>query len=204
MQQDDANKVSEILYQGTEYITMQQLEDFALGFQQQAVKLFLLGKADSRLFSFYQKSHNLGADTNNKYADDSESDSSNSDANSDASRDDGSTLAIISKPTSIQFPKFASQISTMSCGQAHVLALTVHGQLFSWGVGSYGALGFGSIEDVKEPTILDITQGGIRLDIVKISCGKMHSMCLSSKKKIFSWGTGLNGRLGLGSNEDVL
>ena len=33
MQQDDANKVSEILYQGTEYITMQQLEDFALGFQ---------------------------------------------------------------------------------------------------------------------------------------------------------------------------
>ena len=71
-------------------------------------------------------------------------------------------------------------------------------------MGSYGALGFGSIEDVKEPTILDITQGGIRLDIVKISCGKMHSMCLSSKKKIFSWGTGLNGRLGLGTNEDVL
>ena len=127
LQQDDANKVSEVLYQGTEYITMQQLEDFALGFQQQAVKLFLLGKADSRLFSFYQKSHNLGADTNNKYADDSESDSSISDANSDARSDNGSSLAIISKPTSIQFPKFASQISSMSCGQAHILALTVHG-----------------------------------------------------------------------------
>ena len=29
-------------------------------------------------------------------------------------------------------------------------------------------------------------------------------MCLSSKKKIFTWGTGLNGRLGHGHNEDVL
>ena len=29
-------------------------------------------------------------------------------------------------------------------------------------------------------------------------------MCLSSKKKIFTWGTGLNGRLGHGHSEDVL
>ena len=76
--------------------------------------------------------------------------------------------------------------------------------MYSWGVGSYGALGFGSIEDVRQPTILDIMQGGMRLNIVKIVCGKMHSMCLSSKKKIFTWGTGLNGRLGHGHDEDVL
>ena len=66
MPQDEAILVSEILYQGTSFISMQQLEDFALGFQQQAVKLFLLGKTDSRLFSFYQKSKILGADTKKK------------------------------------------------------------------------------------------------------------------------------------------
>ena len=75
--------------------------------------------------------------------------------------------------------------------------------MYSWGVGSYGALGFGSIEDVRAPKILDIHQG-VRLEIVKIVCGKMHSMCLSSKKKIFTWGTGMNGRLGHDHTEDVL
>ena len=33
MPQDEAILVSEILYQGTTWISMQQLEDFALGFQ---------------------------------------------------------------------------------------------------------------------------------------------------------------------------
>ena len=92
----------------------------------------------------------------------------------------------------------------MTCGQAHILALTNHEQIYSWGNGSYCALGFGSVEDVTQPRILDIKQGGLRLNIVKIVCGKLHSMCLSSKKKIFTWGTGLNGRLGHGHNEDVL
>ena len=84
------------------------MEDFALGFQQQAVKLFLLGKTDQKLFSFFQKSKNLGFGKNNRL-DSSDSDSDNSD--SDNESEEEQEMAIISQPTAIQFPKFSPLIT---------------------------------------------------------------------------------------------
>ena len=37
-----------------------------------------------------------------------------------------------------------------------------------------------------------------------IACGKQHSLCITQKKKIYSWGTGSGGRLGHGNDDDVL
>ena len=34
--------------------------------------------------------------------------------------------------------------------------------------------------------------------IIKISCGEAHSLALSSKGEVYSWGFGSNGQLGLG------
>jgi alpha-tubulin suppressor-like RCC1 family protein len=74
--------------------------------------------------------------------------------------------------------------------------------MFSWGAGYYGALGFGSREDVQFPRELKIRN--IDIKIVKIVCGRLHSMCISKREWVFSWGTGLHGRLGHGSTDDVL
>ena len=87
----------------------------------------------------------------------------------------------------------------ISCGQAHVLALTVHSQVFSWGAGDYAALGFGNREDQLSPRLLQLNATA-----TKVSCGRMHSLCITNKQRIFSWGTGLYGRLGHGDTEDVL
>ena len=74
--------------------------------------------------------------------------------------------------------------------------------MFSWGAGYYGALGFGSKKDVLEPTELKIGQNFVEIE--KVVCGRLHSICITKRKRIFSWGTGLNGRLGHGNTEEVL
>lgn len=76
--------------------------------------------------------------------------------------------------------------------------------MYSWGNGEYGALGFGSIQSVTQPTPLNLKQNGVKLQIAKVECGSLHSMCVTQKKQLFTWGCGKQGRLGLGNEEDVL
>ena len=59
----------------------------------------------------------------------------------------------------IKFPKYTRPIVTMACGSGHILAVTENHELFSWGCGSYGALGFGTREDIWEPRQLIINKG---------------------------------------------
>lgn len=59
-------------------------------------------------------------------------------------------------PTVIQFERFALPIEQVACGQAHILAVNSNGQLYSWGQGHYGALGFGDTWDKRSPTELQI------------------------------------------------
>ena len=40
--------------------------------------------------------------------------------------------------------------------------------------------------------------------IVFVSAGKYHSMIITQKRKVFVWGEGMHGKLGLDNDEDVL
>ena len=84
-------------------------------------------------------------------------------------------------PTAIEFPRRATPIFKISCGSAHMLAVSEDHQMYSWGSGSYGALGFGGRVDINQPTLLKIEGEGGYLDhqVVDIACGKYHSMCLT-------------------------
>ena len=48
---------------------------------------------------------------------------------------------------------------SVAVGSAHALALTIDQELYSWGCGSYGALGFGAKEDVETPINFIIEDG---------------------------------------------
>jgi len=63
-------------------------------------------------------------------------------------------IIVITEPISIRFPRWTKPIQKLSCGSAHVLALSVDGSLYSWGSGAYGSLGFGSREDIIFPAKL--------------------------------------------------
>ena len=78
---------------------------------------------------------------------------------------------------------------SVAAGSSHVLALTVDNEMFSWGSGHYGALGFDSYEDQNTPRKLEIRDyENVLYRITQVSCGKFHSICLTKRKALFTWG----------------
>ncbi len=81
----------------------------------------------------------------------------------------------------------------------HALVLTLDYEMYSWGEGSKGTLGFGNRENVLYPEKLEILDyNGWVYKILQITCGNFHSMCLTDRSTVFSWGDSSFGRLGLG------
>ncbi|CAH1782485.1 unnamed protein product [Owenia fusiformis] len=82
------------------------------------------------------------------------------------------------------------------CGAYHSLALTDDGSVYSWGWGIYGQLGHGNAEDAHRPLVVKALQ---HLDITTLAAGYSHSLALTAKGEIWSFGCGMFGQLGLGS-----
>ncbi|KAG0503383.1 hypothetical protein HPP92_003455 [Vanilla planifolia] len=69
--------------------------------------------------------------------------------------------------------------------------------ILSWGWNASSQLGRRGQENV--PALVDGLEG-IRL--VSVSAGRVHSLALTSRGGVMAWGSGRNGRLGLGSSTD--
>lgn len=96
-----------------------------------------------------------------------------------------------------------SHISTMSCGDSHVIALSSMGTLVSWGAAEYGQLGQGESKNYADtmPFPRRIKElNSVRF--IQVSCGANHTIALSSTGKIYSFGLGTCGALGLGSRSN--
>lgn len=77
----------------------------------------------------------------------------------------------------------------------HMLACTETGTVYSWGDGSKGKLGHGSMDPVEWPRMID-QQHFLTQRVVKVAVGGLHSLALTEKGLVFSWGCGSDGRLG--------
>ncbi|KAJ7944266.1 Ultraviolet-B receptor UVR8 [Quillaja saponaria] len=69
--------------------------------------------------------------------------------------------------------------------------------IFSWGWNQSSQLGRAGPEDL--PSVIDELAGK---DTISVSGGRVHSLALTSKGEVWVWGSGRNGRLGLGSSYD--
>ncbi|CAB3255423.1 unnamed protein product [Arctia plantaginis] len=108
----------------------------------------------------------------------------------------------VSQPTllaSIQHV-FITKVACNSGGK-HCLALSVDGDVYSWGEGEDGKLGHGNRVSYDRPKLITALSG---LEIVAIACGGAHSACLTARGRIYTWGKGRYGRLGHGDSEDQL
>ncbi|CAD5174845.1 unnamed protein product [Musa acuminata subsp. malaccensis] len=87
----------------------------------------------------------------------------------------------------------------VSCGTTLTAALTVTGITFTMGSSANGQLGNPHAEDVSIARV----EGLLKSEFVKeISAGSFHVAVLTTKGKVYTWGRGGNGQLGLGDNKD--
>jgi E3 ubiquitin-protein ligase HERC4 len=97
----------------------------------------------------------------------------------------------VDKPQIIRFPT-KTRIVSLSAGSRHSLALSDGGHVYSWGWGHVGQLGHGDNNmNLSSPTKICRLQ-----NIVQISAGGMHSACVDSEKKCYTWGNNTYGQLG--------
>ena len=89
-------------------------------------------------------------------------------------------------------------ISFISCGNNFALICTSTGLLYSFGKNNtYGQLGHGDVNPRSRPTLIE-TLAVNKFKIDQIACGFKHCIARSSTGKVFSWGLGSKGQLGLG------
>eukprot|EP01130_Rhizamoeba_saxonica_P006354 TRINITY_DN2531_c0_g1_i2.p1 TRINITY_DN2531_c0_g1~~TRINITY_DN2531_c0_g1_i2.p1 ORF type:complete len:606 (-),score=90.28 TRINITY_DN2531_c0_g1_i2:45-1862(-) len=91
------------------------------------------------------------------------------------------------------------RIKMVTCGNSHTLCLTEGGDLFSWGRGDSGQLGFGTEFDYCEPRLLESL---INETITYITSGSDFNIAITKNNVMYSWGSNTNGQLGVGTQSD--
>eukprot|EP00936_MAST-01D_sp_MAST-1D-sp1_P001944 g1944.t1 len=106
-----------------------------------------------------------------------------------------------------------SEVTHVACGSRHTLCIAALGPknehreedlgvkvgqavVYSWGCGSSGQLGHGDTQNVRAPKVIDTL-----VDVVVprlCSAGSSHSLVLTEKGEVYSFGEGTGGRLGHG------
>jgi hypothetical protein len=76
-------------------------------------------------------------------------------------------------PTRVDIP---GRVRSVSCGTAHMAAVTETGDLYTWGWAHGGRLGCSSGRDVLRPTLVEQVQG----DIIMAGCTGSQTICIAS------------------------
>lgn len=85
----------------------------------------------------------------------------------------------------------------VACGQHHTLALTDTGDMFSWGCAKFGQTGHDKRGVTLHPErIAEFAPARTAFKIVEIACGNRHSLALSKKGEVLSWGCDVHGQIG--------
>jgi len=84
------------------------------------------------------------------------------------------------------------KVTDVVAGKEHCLLLTEHGQVYSWGGGSRGQLGHGSLLSEEKPRLVMALDG---MRIRKIAAGGWHSACISQFDDLYMFGWNESGQL---------
>eukprot|EP00873_Tetraselmis_striata_P043108 jgi/Tetstr1/463372/TSEL_008294.t1 len=83
----------------------------------------------------------------------------------------------------------------VACGACHTLGLTSSGQVYSFGQGTFGQLGHSDDSNSDAPSMLKRLWA---VGILQVAAGENHSAALAADGRVFTWGRGKYGQLGLG------
>ncbi|KAM3387115.1 hypothetical protein ACQJBY_010156 [Aegilops geniculata] len=91
------------------------------------------------------------------------------------------------------------KIKQLACGDSHCLAVTMAGEVLSWGRNQNGQLGLGTTEDSLLPQTIQAFEG---ISVKMIAAGAEHTAAVTEDGEIYGWGWGRYGNLGLGDRND--
>ncbi|XP_012936715.1 E3 ubiquitin-protein ligase HERC2 [Aplysia californica] len=84
----------------------------------------------------------------------------------------------------------------IECGAQFSLALTKHGQVWTWGKGDYFRLGHGTDAHVRKPQLVEALKGK---KIVHVSVGALHCLAVTDTGQVWAWGDNDHGQQGNGT-----
>lgn len=105
-------------------------------------------------------------------------------------------------PSTIVFPEVVEgRYCQIACGKGHNVALEKDtGRVFTWG-SSVGCGHSSRRTTVPTPRLLEALQ---RVVIVSVAAGDSHSLALTGGGRVFSWGLGPEGQLGMGGAFSII
>jgi E3 ubiquitin-protein ligase HERC2 len=87
-------------------------------------------------------------------------------------------------------------------GAYHTFAITLDKEIFSWGGCQFGKLGVRG-KNSGNLILPTLTTNLHNKKIVEMSAGPYHTLALNSEGKLYAWGNGLQGKLGIKSTISV-
>ncbi|KAL1533486.1 PH, RCC1 and FYVE domains-containing protein 1 [Salvia divinorum] len=108
----------------------------------------------------------------------------------------------VTQPRLVESLTFCS-VDFVACGEFHTCAVTMAGELYTWGDGTHyaGLLGHGT--DVSHWIPKRIAGPLEGLQIATVTCGPWHTALITSTGQLFTFGDGTFGVLGHGNRENV-
>ncbi|XP_062964682.1 probable E3 ubiquitin-protein ligase HERC6 isoform X2 [Cynocephalus volans] len=85
-------------------------------------------------------------------------------------------------------------------GESHSLLLLTNRTVHSCGDNSWGQLGRRGVQRREQPEPIEALET-LRVDLV--SCGKEHSLAVCHSGRVFAWGAGSEGQLGIGNFKEI-
>ncbi|XP_068336278.1 ultraviolet-B receptor UVR8 [Pyrus communis] len=100
------------------------------------------------------------------------------------------------------------KVVAVAAGEAHTLALTADGFVYSWGRGMFGRLGTGSESDELFPVRIKFNDPrsakGTGLKFVGVAAGAYHSLALADDGSVWCWGYNVYGQLGVNGENSLV
>jgi alpha-tubulin suppressor-like RCC1 family protein len=92
-------------------------------------------------------------------------------------------------------------VTSIACGEFHMVAATSDGQVFGWGNGNYYQLGNGSGAATNmAPVAVNMTGAMAGRFVASVGAGYYHSMALTAEGDAFAWGYNAVGQIGNGGS----
>ncbi|WGD38144.1 hypothetical protein [Lysinibacter sp. HNR] len=107
-------------------------------------------------------------------------------------------------PVSMTGALAGEQVIQIDTYQGSVAVLTESGKLVTWGAGTLGQLGNGTTANSSVPVAVDLTGELAGEHVTQLSVGFSVTAVITESQKLFTWGSGTDGRLGNGTLQPAL